>query len=245
MVDERVAIIIPNGGMPEVAQVLCDHIQRNTKSEYDLISVNNPSNGSWYFCKYILNFPVPLGMTKAILEGMKYADIIDKPFAYWICTTSIEFPTEEDYLTPMLEYMVSHPDVVMMSPATNDMAWDCMKQVPNGADFRNVWGIDNVCILIRKDWFDSVGRYDPDLYLGWGTTLETCWKARRDNKKIVVMNKMLIKWYDGIAHKMDRRQGISREMHNQLAADEMATVLYRKYGEDWHHKMTHEFLENV
>jgi hypothetical protein len=240
---DRVAIIIPNGGMSEVTHTLCEHVERNTKSLYDLVVVNNPLGD--YFGPNTLDYVSPLGMTQAIIKGLEYiSNNLHDIFAYWLITTSIEFMFDEDYLTPMLNCMIARPEVVMVSPATNDMAWDSMKQNPTRTH-RNTWGVDNVCLLIRKDWFDSVGWYDPDLKMGWGTTLETCWKARRDNKKIVVMDHLMIKWNDGIAHKMGRRQGVDRATHNRFASEEMASVLGQKYGGAWLKKMTTEYLENV
>lgn len=235
----KVAIIIPNGGMDEVTQTLCEHIRRNTKSEYDLIVVNNPGCAS---SEYVIQSDVPLGMTMAILEGMKLADEIDEYFAFWVITTSIEFLEERDYLTPMLNYMVEHR-VAMISPATNDMAWECMQRRPSRG-FRKVWGLDNVCVLIRKDWFDGVGRYDPEFTMGWGPTLEASWQARRDGMEIIIYDGLLIKWHDGIAHTMGRRP-LSRTEHNNAAAEEMKRVFEKKYGKKWEPKIHFEFLDGA
>ena len=241
----RTAIIIPNGGMDEVTTTLRDHIHRNVKCDYDIFIVNNPGNVD---ADYKTQFSYPIGMTAAILEGMNGVDKFTlesgrEYFSYWIITTSIEFLTEEDYLTPMLDYMVENPKVAMVSPATDDMAWDCMRK-RSGKRFRRVWGVDNVCVLIRKDWFDGVGRYDPEFTMGWGPTLEASWQARRDGMEVVVYDGLLIKWTDGIAHTMGRR-ALSREEHNNAAAEEMRRVFQKKYGDDWEKKIHFEYMEGL
>ena len=238
----KVAVIIPNGNMPEWSEKIYGHIKLHTKCEHDVIMVNNPitySEGD-----YTINCADPIGMTPAILKGIEFADNKEDYFAYWICTTSIEFTEEKDYLTPMLTFMVNHPNAVMVSPATNDMAWNCMRQV-QGSVFRRVWGVDNVCLLIRKDWFHSVDLYDAQLKIGWGTTLETCWKARRDQRDIIVMDNLLIKWHDGIAHKMDRRWGETREEHNNAGSKEMESIFLGRYGKDWLKRLNSEFKKGL
>jgi hypothetical protein len=242
----KVAIIIPNGGMDEVTQTLRDHIYRNVKCDWDTFIVNNPGGVIGYYTK---KFASGLGMTNAILTGMNMVDVVSRSeilgnyFAYWICTTSIEFLTEEDYLTPLLNYMVEHPKVAMISPSTNDMAWDCMRQQPGGG-FRKVWGVDNVCVLIRKDWFDGIGRYDPELVMGWGPTVEASWQARRDGMEIIVYDGLRFKWNDGIAHTMGRRT-LTRAEHNNAAAEEMRRVFQKKYGDGWENKLHFEFLDGL
>lgn len=238
-----VAIIIPNYKMDIWVSSLCSHINTfNKESNYQFIVVNNGSHTKFFNIDLML--PHPLEMTNAILMGLHYADALEqvykfKFFAYWIITTSMAFLEERDYLTPMLEYMRVNPDVVMCSPSIEGTAWDSLPNQGKG-EIRDVWGFDNNAVLIRADWFNSIGRYDPELVIGWGSALETCYIARKQGKRMCVFDSFPMVKHDGIAEKLGKRD-MSREERNRLGSEEMSKILGKKYGDNFLEVLGHAY----
>lgn len=247
----KVAIIIPNSNMPEYTSNLCQYITNTMSLDYDLIVVNNPyyplnatDHPLSLDCDHTVSVQIPLGMTHAILMGLYYVDALSylkefEYFAYWIVTTSLRFPIEKkDFLTPMVKFMLENEKVVMTSPAIIGTAWDSLH--PKGSGWRKVWGVDNNAILIRSDWFNGIGRYRPELTIGWGSSLETCWIARSQGKEIWVNDDLVMTKDDGIAHEMGRRDTI-REDFNMKGAEQMHRVLGAEYGENFLEKLGKEY----
>jgi len=246
--DRWVAVIIPNCDTPELAKNISKHIFRNTlivNQNYRVITVNNGSqNLNWEdkLENYItVSFPVE--MTHAILLGLHFADaqekLLRKKFdAYWILTTSVSFLLEDDYLSPMMKVLFSSDDIVMVSPAISGTAWEELNKSEGYS--KSVRAIDNNAVLYKADWFNSIGRYDPDLTCAWGSSLETCWMARRDGKKIIVINDLEMAKDDGIAERMGRRL-LSREDRNSRCSEEMHRILGAKYGPNFLEKLRKEF----
>jgi len=239
-----VAIILPNSDTPELVDAIINHLELNTKVLYDLIVINNGNEGlNWnnFLCD-CLNYDTSLGMGTAVLSGLDYAENKRKIAGrssysyYWILTTSVEFLQEKDYLRKMLDDMTD--DVVMVSPAIFGTAWDSLNKV--GSSTRKVWGVDNNAVLICAEWFNRVGRYSSELTYGWGSSLEACWKARRDGKFILVDDSLEMKKHDGIAHQMGRRP-VSRCQFNERAAKEMNVFFQEKYGKDFINRLRNEF----
>jgi len=245
--NKRVAIIIPNCDTPELVSSLSLHIMENTVGfsipDFQLLVVNNGYYAKDYTFFNYINVNHPLEMTHAILLGLSYFDAIEhldqtKFDAYWILTTSVSFLREDDYLSPMIEMLFSSDDIVMVSPAISGTAWEELNKSEGYS--KSVRAIDNNAVLYKADWFNSIGRYDPDLTCAWGSSLETCWMARRDKKRIIVINDLEMAKDDGIAERMGRRL-LSREDRNSRCSEEMHRVLGAKYGPNFLEKLRKEF----
>lgn len=242
---KRVAIIIPNCDTPELVEGLVDQIF-NLSSFYDsftVLTVNNGYKGLDYTKHFYVTCSFPLEMTHAILVGLSALDAKEKLTggkfdAYWILTTSVRFLQNKDYLTPMVEMLFSSDDIVMVSPAISGTAWEELNKSEGYS--KSVRAIDNNAVLYKADWFNSIGRYDPDLTCAWGSSLETCWMARRDKKRIIVINDLEMAKDDGIAERMGRRL-LSREDRNSRCSEEMHRVLGAKYGPNFLEKLRKEF----
>lgn len=238
-----IGVVIPDYKMPDASNSLRRQI--DTMSKYPHLTLVVAQG-------YCLNIPPVLStserleMTGAINLALTWFDIQErllgeKFFAYWIVTTSMVFlDKDKDYLTPMVEFMQRNPDVVMTSPSVENTAWDSMKNQGGGCT-RKVWGVDNIALLIRADWFNSIGRYDPDLTIGWGSSLETCYFARKAGKKIYVFDDLPMSKLDGIAHELDKRDGETREERNKKGSAEMHKVLGAKYGSNFLEILGHDY----
>lgn len=233
-----IGVLIPDYKTPELSLGIRETIRNNSSGFMDLIVAQ-----SWddhLLDEDILYTQTRLEMTGAINLGLSYFDVLErlhgiKFYAYWIVSSSMKLQ-EIDYLGPMVQFMEDTPYCVMTSPKVSGTAWDCMWSNSLSSAPRKVWGIDNIATLIRADWFNSIGRYDPDLTIGWGSALETCYLARKHGKSIWVFDSLPAQKLDGIAHSLGRREE-TREERNTLGSKEMHRVLGKKYGDDFLEKL--------
>ena len=99
--------------------------------------------------------------------------------------------------------------------------------------------IDNIASLYRAEWFDGIGRFDPELRYAWGIDLETCWKARQQGRSLWVHEGSRIKKETNVGYQMNR-MGMSADDRNYHARANMAEVLERRDGADWWSRMLNE-----
>jgi hypothetical protein len=111
-----------------------------------------------------------------------------------------------------------------------------------GIGCRQTWMLDNISSLYRADWFDSIGRFDPNLVYGWGIDLETCYIARKQQRTLWVCEDAKVKKVTDIGYAMDR-MNMSAERRRELARSNMSAVLLKKYGLGWHQMMFGEDVD--
>ncbi len=244
---KKVACIIPNFNMPERTAALTEYIRRNCVDHPEIIVVDN---GSLKDRETFPNFDTAIYLkeniqtTGAWLMGMQYADMLERKykqsfFAYWVIITSAEFTEKSgDPLAAMLAVMNSNYDAVGVSPVLSldsTTSWEHMKPIPGewlirGA--RQTWMLDNICTLWRADWFNSIGRFDPNLVYAWGIDLETSYKARKQGKSLWICENVQVKKVTDIGYTMGR-MGMPAEKRRELARENMDQVFTFKYGKNW------------
>lgn len=254
MMTKPIAVIIPNYNMREYALILKDKIRRDAKWPHEIIVVENGSDKKdWAVPEHEAEVRLRenVEMTHGILIGLAYADALEAIsgapfFAYWIVTTSMRFRAQDihqDPLTPLASFLNSYDNVAMVSAALtkdSECAFTDMHWQGDTHKVRSVWGVDNICVLIRADWFNRIGRYEPDLTMGWGSSFETCWKARRNGMEIYVHDGVVMHKDTGIAHAWGRRPRSAQERAERGSA-EMERVLSARYGDDYLERLGHEF----
>lgn len=244
----KVAAFIVNYNMPERTDALAEYIAQNVKSPVDVIVIDNGSDKREPSKYTALRLDENVQTTNGWLMGLHYADALarkhkEQYFAYWFIITSAEFvPGTGDPLAPMLKCFEHYPNAVACHPVlTKDSttSWNHMKGV-TGSGWTRTWMIDNIASLYRADWFDSIGRFDPALTFAWGIDLETCWKARKDDKTIWLSENVPVKKVTNIGYTMDR-MGMTAQQREILAGTQMREVLSARYGLGWWERMTNEY----
>lgn len=247
----KVAIIITCHRMPEYVNALCAHIREFVQWPYELITVDIGHDFDAPPKECTISLKKNVHMTNALLIAHHYADALvraglSEPFmAYWQITNSMRFRKgdKSDPLTPMMEFMMANPETAIVSPALavpSGSAYTCMHNRGTG-QIRRVWGVDNIAILLRAGWFDWIGRYDPNLVIGWGPAFETGWIARRDGRGIYVHEGVVMHYDRAIGFKMGRRLGTDKE-RGERGATEFNKILSAKYGPDFNDKLGNEFV---
>lgn len=251
----KVAIVLLNYNMPERAEDIIAHVLARVEVPYELIVVDNGSDVVPPAVGTNLFLGKNVQVANGFRMGLAYADAVAAWerfdfFAYWFLITSLDFLPDDlnDPLSPLLKEMVDDPSVAMVVPSLStdtNTAWDNQKlrsasDKPGGLT-RETWGTDfYLAGLVRADWFNKIGRFNPELRFGWGVCSEVNWMARRDGMKIILHNEVTIHKETDIGYAMDR-MNMTAEDRRINSSDEMVSVLEQKYGEGALDRLGHEF----
>ncbi len=237
---DKVAVLIVNYNMPERTDALVERLERSGYP-HDTIVIGNGSDivaPSKYTTLQLDHNVQTTGGWLAGLDSLK-----EKYFAYMFLITSAEIPEQKnDIIGTLAGTLKDDKLAVGVHPAlTADSTTAWTHLITTGTSgIRRTWMIDNIASMYRADWFDSVGRFDPELIYGWGIDIETCWKAREQNRTLWIDERIHVKKITDIGYKM-KRMNMSADKRRKLAGDNMRDVLSRKYGDNWWMKMTEEY----
>jgi hypothetical protein len=240
--------------MPERTDALCAHIEENVKiAQYDFFVVDNGSDlvePSKYTTDWIdQNCQTTCAWLTGLAASDEYArmNLPNPYFAYWIMITSTEFVEGSgDLLTPLVETLTTHQNAAVVHPAlTADSTSALMEQMGDrGSGLpRRTYLIDNIAALWRADYLNSIGRFRPELTMGWGVLPETCWKVRRDRKYIWIHEGLQVKKVSNIGYKMERMR-MTAEERARLASAEAKKVLEPIYGPNYNEILNHEWVKH-
>ncbi len=249
----KTAVIIPNYNMPERTDALVEYLAKHAKAPHDIYVVDNGSNlmsPSQYTNVFIEeNCQTTCGW----LTGMRAADTVEKHhgksyLAYLIMITSTEFVEESgDPLTPLVEFLVANPNAAVVHAALTADSTSALSQqmMDRGSGKpRRTYLIDNIAALWRADWLNSIGRFRPELRMGWGVLPEACWMARRDRRGIWIHEGTVVKKVSNIGYKMKRMNMTAKERRG-FASAEARLILEPIYGPDFNEKLGHEWTKHT
>ena len=239
----KVAILITNYNMPERTDALCKRIRQHVLWPYGLFVIDNGSDIAAPSQYTTLRLEQNIQTTGGWLAGLSQARGEGDYFAYWFLITSAEIAEGHDPLTPMAELLVDDPQAVGVHPALTEDSTTAWKHLlaRGGDQPRRTWMIDNIASLWRAEWFNAQGGFDPELRYGWGIDLETCWKARQQEKTLWVHEGCWVKKVTDIGYTMGRMNMTAAE-RVRLAGENMDHVLRCRYGKSWDWKMRNEFI---
>jgi hypothetical protein len=231
--------------MPERTDALVKYIKRYVKAPVDVVVVDNGSDLVKPSKFTTVQLEKNVQTTGGWLAGL--ASLDRQYFAYWFLITSTEFVHGHSFdpLRPMVAKLQNDDQAVGVHNAlTTDSttAWTHLK-TRGGIGCRETWMIDNLSSLYRAEWFDSIGRFDPDLTYGWGIDLETSYTARQQGRTLWICEDARVKKTTDIGYSM-KRMNMSAERRRELAGQNMVDVLNRKYGPDGYNKVRNDYIED-
>ena len=246
----KVAIILLNYNMPERADDAVANILARVRVPYELIVVDNGSDIMEPANSTTLMLSKNVQVSNGFRMGLAYADAIAaweriEFFAYWFLITSLQFLPDERYdpLARLLGPMLLDPKAVFVVPTLTPetiTAWENMKN-RGGTGTRETWGTDfYLGGLVRAEWFNNIGRFNPALRYGWGICSEVNWYARKAGKKILLHENVMIQKDNNVGYEMDR-MGMTAKDRATLSSDEMNYILTQKWGEGALEKLGHEY----
>lgn len=236
---KRVAFIITNYNMPERTNQIVESIRKKVKWPVDIIVVDNGSDLMKPSKYTTLRLEKNVQTTNGWLVGLQYAKSLAANrnicyFAYWIwITTCLYDETQKDILTPLAQFLIEHPKAAGIAPALtadSTTAWHHLKK-SSGNKPRKVGFLDELGVLWRASFFDSVGWFDPDELRGFGVDIETGYLARYSGRDVYIHDGVTVKKESGIAYKMNRMNADTNEREVKAFA-EMRMLLNRRYQGD-------------
>jgi FkbM family methyltransferase len=239
---KRVAFIITNYNMPERTDQIVENIRKKVKWPVDIIVVDNGSDLQKQSKYTTLRLEKNVQTTNGWLVGLQYAKSLAAArkicyFAYWIwITTCLYDETQNDILTPLAQFLIDNPKAAGIGPAlTKDSTtgWAHLKKVEGQSTPRRVKYVDELGVLWRASFFDSIGWFDPDELRGFGVDIETGYLARYSGRDVYVHDGVMVKKHSGIAYKM-KRMNANAGKRGQLAIAEMHMCLKRRYTDDYY-----------
>lgn len=245
---KRVAVILTNYNMPERADAMGDYLSKYAKWPHDFYCVDNASDLVPPSKYTNVHLKENVQTTGGWLAGLKAADESGKDYlAYVFTITSCDFPEwqHKDPIAPLARLLMIDENAVGVHPALTDDSttdWTEMK-TRGGFDPRPIWHLDNLFAMYRADWFNEIGRFDPELTYAHGPDLETGWYARDQGRGLFIHEGVHIRKISQIGYIMDRMH-MTTAQRNANAMEEMQRVLGAKWGawpECWHRLIT----ENV
>jgi glycosyltransferase involved in cell wall biosynthesis len=244
---EGVAAVIVNYNMPERADKLAEYIRAHCQG-VEVILVDNGSDLKEPAQHTTLKLSTNVQTTNGWLMGLHYADALAVKrgknwLAYWFLITSAEFSGEGDPLAPMLDLLQREPAAVGVHPAVEAevIAWKHL--LARGGDQpRRTWMIDNIASLYRAEWFDAIGRFDPDLTFAWGIDLETGYLARKAGRSLYIHEGCTVKKVTDIGYTMQRMNMTAAERRLKAEAN-MEAVLSAKYSPTWRNMLWNDYRD--
>lgn len=235
--DKRVGLILVNYNMNENTDKIVKKLQQYTKHPTDFIVVDNGSDLQKPSQYTTIRLEQNVQTNNGWLMGLHYADAISTVeefdyYAYVICITSLYV---DDINTDIISKLVKNinDDIVGIHPSLSKDSTTAHKHlIKNGDGIRQVRFIDNIFSMYKANWFDNIGRFNPEMTYAWAVDLETGYIARQENKKICVDDSISVKKITDIGYKMNRMNMGASERRNN-ASKQMDDYLREKYGPNY------------
>lgn len=235
----RVCVILVNYNMTENVDRLIDSLKHLTKHPTDFYVVDNGSDITKPSKYTTISLTKNIQTCNGWLMGLHYADCISlienfKYLAYCFLITSLYIDDDKDIISVLIDKMINDDDIVGIAPSLSPDSTTAHKHLYNQGNnkLRSVKFIDNLCSLYRADWFNDIGRFNPEMTYAWAIDIETGYLARKNNYDIYIDDSITIKKISDIGYKMDR-MNMSANDRSLNARSQMNNYLSEKYGNDW------------
>jgi hypothetical protein len=236
--DKRVALILVNYNMLENTNSIIENLISCTNYPTDFIVVDNGSDLTKPSEYTTLKLEKNVQTTNGWLMGLHYADAISvcegfKYYAYIICITSLYINNKD---TDIIEHLVKKltDEIVGIHPSLCKESTTAHKHLmcKNSKELREVKFIDNIFSVYKADWFNSIGRFNPEMIYAWAVDLETGYLARKSDKKVCVDDTIQVKKITDIGYKL-KRMNMEANVRRNRASKQMHNYLRKKYGSNY------------
>ena len=238
----RVAFIIVNYNMVERTDQIVENIRKKTKWDVDYFVVDNGSDLVKPSRYTTIRIEKNVQTTNGWLVGLQYARSMAAAkgicyFAYWIWITTCAYDTTQgDILSPLAKFLIDNPKAAAIAPAltpSSTTGWGHLKKKSDTDKPRPVKFVDELGVLWRASFFDSILQYDPDELRGFGIDIETSYLARYCGRTVNIHDGVTVIKKSGIAYKM-KRMNANAGKRGALAIKEMQSLLRRRYTKEYY-----------
>ena len=224
----RVAIFIVNHNMKDATDKLVDQIETQTQHPHDIIVIDTGSDLDQVSDYTTVRLSKNIYTTNGWLMGLRYTDTLElvgnfKYFSYCFIKPGVEILSEGDVIGKMIHSFIEDSDVVGIHPSLSTdslSAWKNMIHTPNTSRVQ-VFSVDNIFSCYRSYWFNEIERFNKELLYGWGIDIETGYYAHNLDMKILVDNRVEIRF-----------PGIQGDVDDAIASNNMLTYFRNTYGDE-------------
>jgi len=203
------SIIILNWNTLKFLKMCVASIKDHTK-DYELIIVDNGSkeNGTKEYIesvtdKYIFN-PYNFGYAKANNLGYGLVE------GELICFLNSDTIVTKDWLENMKKTMKKHPKCAIVGSVGNQktryvsgMAWHYQQYIGQYKEETKVGFVSGYCMLIKKDIFEEVGKWDEEFPIGTYEDNFLCEKTKKLGYELWINPNAIVKHYGSASFKLN------------------------------------------
>jgi hypothetical protein len=242
----RIATIVLNRNLPDVTDALCDRMERTEGDITDVFVVEAGSDPehlsrhcTWYAdwpeaCLHGLRYPRGMNYALSQLFNEGHFEQYD---AFFLLTNDTEF-NGEPILAPLLEVLLEHPRVGLLSPCSRH--WGERLLLKERAT-RYFWYIHNTAYLLRREFIESIMEvktpnymnflFDGSNFRGYATESELIAKGYANDWAAAITN---LAWAEEnethLLTKADLIRTETYETNIRLYLEEGRSWMRRKYG---------------
>lgn len=230
---------------------LVENIQSSfDASKYNMIVLDNGSDGDkiskYTTHKITTNCRMTCGFNKII-------DIANEFYKYdhiWFFTNDCYFVknTNGDILNNMLNKFSTIKNLGILHPCLSKeviVCYDVKEKNKSGVEI--VCNYDFVCPMFSKQALDSIGgKFDKNLYLGWGIDYESSFLVRKNNLLVGINHDIVVMHNTSATYDMKLDNKFKdRNAFYDSAGTEMRSVFNNKYGYNWFQIFTTNYTNNI
>ena len=204
-----IPVVIGNVNRPDLTWKCIDSLQKYSGEEdIRIIQVDNGCKDPERFTPYYLEYPEPLGFTRAYNEGIRYAR---KQFKKWdsVLLINNDCKVKSNFWEPLLAAMKSQPKVAIAAPLFEDplnknISIPIHSDLIGGHIFRHIdhndkgieWAlsINFTCVLISREFIDEHGLLDESMHT-FSSDIDYSLRATQAGWKCLVVKSVLI-WHE-------------------------------------------------
>lgn len=246
----RTVGIILSYNNPSMTDRLVENIKENVKKKFDYIVLDNGSDED-KVSKYTTHkIEKNCRMTRGFNEGIS---IIEKEYPdydnIWFFTNDCFFVSNDSCPLESCEnFLERYPSIGIIHPSESRNVEVCYDVYHNESikGVKIVTEYDIVCPIFTRKAVEAIGgKFNHDLYQGWGLDHETSYLVRKAGMEVAINHLCVIdhntsSTYDNGLDNLHP----NRNSYYNAAMQEMYQVFGKKYGPNWHRMFNSEYNRN-
>lgn len=227
----KCSIIILNWNSNKLLDRCLDLINKNTKSSFEIIIIDNGSKEKQEFKQIIEKFKIEkviqndsnLGFSKGVNQGIKLANGNN------ICLMNVDAEPQENWLESMYETLIDNPNAGVIGPLGNEIESEYQKEEMVSKDCK-VMNVHFYCVLIFKEVIEKIGLLDTRFGLGGYEDNDFCIRAGLAGYECIISANSLVKHKAHQVFRLNNLDNVEIEHKNQeLLKGKLIQALYN-YG---------------
>lgn len=234
----KTAILIVSHNSKEMTTALCQKIERNVKCPYRLLVIETGSNKNELTDYSTLWVPDGIRGSRGFKKGWEYLSWMEQYHGehydtVWCCVNDAILK-EEDFLTPLVNFIRITPDCGEIHPYFNPNSNnDCDQWKKNEGLARKESFCEIVCPVYSRKAMD-IGLFEESFYYFWGIDYEQPYLIHKNNLRVYISNQIEVEHHGGTTAKSGKDgEFASLKQQYDTSRANMKEALVKKYGPNW------------